>query len=499
MNPFLHYVLEAGVCLAFFYSIYWLFLKKETYFHLNRAYLVSSLLLSFIIPALNISSPFFTIRDAAEGVRLPQTPSLTPDRPIDITAILLVVYAAGVLLLLARLVFHLANLAGVVRRSDIWSCDGLKIVSIEKDFSPFSFLHFVFINSRNLTEVNLRHILAHEEVHIRQCHSLDILLIELVTIMQWFNPFVRPYKKALQETHEYLADFGVIAQGFSTAKYQLLMFEQHVGAKLFEFANNFKQSQIKRRITMMSKIKSRNVAKLKLLLVLPLALFLALAFGSPRPAKTADHTPVPALQEKTAPSQEDSAKKEKIIQAEDELKMLKDNEKKLRTKLASVEDAETKKELEMNLQQVLAKEEAIVSFLQKSGTDPAPGQKKLADEYKMLQQKEMQIREELAKTDDPGKKAELKGSLVKVLEKQDQVKSQVEKSSASEEETIVDLKKDYTMLQQKEKDIRAQLQKTEDPQEKAKLKSLLADVLKKQEMIKAKAEAMRLAAEKKKT
>jgi beta-lactamase regulating signal transducer with metallopeptidase domain len=267
MNPFLHYVLEAGVCLAFFYSVYWLFLKKETYFHLIRAYLVSSLLLSFIIPALNISSPFFIVRDAADGVRLPQIPSFAPDRSIDIAAILLVVYAAGVLLFLARLVLHLANLAGVVRRNGVRSCDGLKIVSIEKDFSPFSFLHFVFINSRNLTEVNLRHILAHEEVHIRQCHSLDILLVELVTIMQWFNPFVRPYKKALQETHEYLADFGVIAQGFSTAKYQLLMFEQHVGAKLFEFANNFKQSQIKRRITMMSKIKSRNVAKLKLLLV----------------------------------------------------------------------------------------------------------------------------------------------------------------------------------------------------------------------------------------
>jgi hypothetical protein len=83
-----------------------------------------------------------------------------------------------------------------------------------------------------------------------------------------------------------LADYGVIAQGFSKAKYQLLMLEQHVGVKLFEFANNFKQSLIKRRITMMTKNKSRSVARFKFLFVLPLASLLVLAFADPKPAES---------------------------------------------------------------------------------------------------------------------------------------------------------------------------------------------------------------------
>ena len=132
----------------------------------------------------------------------------------------------------------------------------MNVVFVENDLAPSSFFNIIFLNPSNISQSDFNRIIAHELVHIKQFHSIDIILLELITILQWFNPFVWPYKKSLQETHEFLADYGVIAQGFSTAKYQLLMFEQHVGVKLFEFANNFKQSQIKRRITMMSKIKS---------------------------------------------------------------------------------------------------------------------------------------------------------------------------------------------------------------------------------------------------
>jgi len=488
MSSFLRYVLEAGVCLGLFYAAYWLFLKKETYFHLNRIFLIAALLLSFIIPALNVSSPFLTAPTAEETIPLSQALSI-PRQSLDNAEILLVVYAAGALLFFSRFIFHLVNLLVVVRKNGARRCNGIKIVSVDKEFSPFSFFSIIFINDRSFNEASRQNILAHEEIHIRQYHSLDILLIELVTIIQWFNPFVRPYKKALQETHEFLADNGVIAQGFSTAKYQLLMFEQHVGAKLFEFANNFKQSQIKRRITMMSKMKSKSAAKLKLLLVLPIASLLVLALADPKPAKTANHTSDPALQENTAQSQEDSIKKQKIAQAEETLRMLKEKESDLQAKLESTSDPEKKKGLEHALQEIMLKEKEIESFLHQRGGLTSGGEN-LAETLQMLKDKEMKIREELDKAADPEKKAELHTLLTKVLDKEAKVKAMIAEGKNAEAPTIEELKKAYTQLKQKEEDIRAQLEKTEDPEKKAELKVYLEEVLKKQAMIKAKAEAM---------
>jgi hypothetical protein len=321
--------------------------------------------------------------------------------------------------------------------------------------------------------------------------------MELVTIFQWFNPFVRPYKKSLQETHEYLADCGVIAQGFSTARYQLLILEQHVGAQLLELANNFKQSQIKRRLTMMSKLKSKNVAKLKLLLVLPLASFLVLAFANPRPTK-AEPSPAPTLQEKAEQSQEEQVKKEKLAQAKDELKILKEKEMDLRKKLETVDGPEKKKELKANLAKVLEKEKMIESFLQNPGVTPRTTEIGLEAEYKILKEKETALRQKLEATNDPEKQAELKDSLKKVLAQQAALKAEIEGDGNSGEYTVEDLKKEYMMLKEKEAAIRAKLEKTEDPEKAAELKVLLEDVLKKQAMTKEKALALEKARQEKK-
>jgi hypothetical protein len=309
---------------------------------------------------------------------------------------------------------------------------------------------------------------------------------------------VRPYKKALQETHEYLADDGVIAQGFSAAKYQLLMFEQHVGAKLFEFANNFKQSQIKRRITMMSKMKSKNVAKLKLLLVLPLASLLVLAFADAKPAKTAQHGPAPGLQEQAAQSQEDVIKKEKIAAAEHEYQMLKEKESDLRAKLEATTDPGKKKDLENALKEVALKEKQIESFLHQEGGAQGSDGENLQYWLNNLKDKEMKVREELGKAEDPQKKADLQALLTKVLDKEAQVKAMIEEGGNTVEPTFEELnkayeelKKAYAQLEKMEADIRAQLEKTLDSEVKAQLKAELEKVLKKQDMIRAKEEAIK--------
>jgi len=497
MSDLLRYIVECGVCLALFYIIYWVLLKDETYFLLNRFYLVSALALSFVIPGFNITSPFRTAGAVSGPVSLGQVQAF-PARSLGFGEVLLIAYMAGVLVYLMRFVFHLIKLRSVVRRYGLQVRRGIKIVSVDREFAPFSFLNIVFLNEKDLNPDDVERILAHERVHIHQGHSLDVLLMELVIVLQWFNPFVWPYKKSLQETHEYLADHGVIAQGFSAVMYKRLVFEQHVGAQLFEFANNFKQSQIKRRLTMMSKIKSRNAAKLKLLFVLPLASLLVLAFADPKPAGTLDHPTVPVLQEKAGQGQEWQVSEEKVAQAKNEYKMLKDKEMKLREKLEATEDAEAKKELEKNLQFVLIKQKEIKSFLAKAGTPPNPGNADLKAEYISLQKTEQKIRDALSQTEDAEKQAELKKKLEMVLAKQADVKTMLAAGNPSTEPTIERLKQEYIALDAKAGDIRAKLKKTTDAKQKAELEDVLKKISQKQEQIKVQAQEMKAAQEAKK-
>jgi beta-lactamase regulating signal transducer with metallopeptidase domain len=376
------YLAEAGCGLALFLTAYRLFLRKETFFQLNRIYLVAAILVSFAAPALRLTSPFFTARDPVDpppSIVSPTTvpaPGASPSSSaavprraaappgivpwISSADFLLVIYAAGVLVCLIRRALLLLRLARFVRRGPVIRSHGLKVVLIAEDLSPFSFLGYVFLNERDVGEEERLRILAHEAVHVRQLHSLDILLVELVAAIQWFNPFVGPYRKCLQETHEYLADAGVVAQGFGQAAYQLLLLERHVGAGSFEFANNFRQSQIKRRILMLSKRKSRGSARLKPLLALPLAAFLALAFADPRPAASA-----------TAPAgQERIAEGGKAAEVQRRLEDLRQEEIRLVRQFAETEDLRQKREILANLNEILRLEEDLLGFPPPGGGAP---------------------------------------------------------------------------------------------------------------------------------
>ncbi|NIM58998.1 MAG: hypothetical protein GTO16_08665, partial [Candidatus Aminicenantes bacterium] len=294
MDNLILYLFEVSVSLALFYSIYWLFLKKETFFAVNRLFLISSILFSFIVPFINasfikISSPIASRQLIERTYFFGQTAS-TQSKTMGIFDILWLVYLIGAGLFLFRLLYKLLKLQILIKKSSVQKINGINVVFIEKDLAPFSFFNFVFVNRSNISGDDFNRIVAHEMIHIRQYHSVDLLVMELLTILQWFNPFVWPYKESLKETHEYLADNAVIAQGCNAAKYQLLIFEQHVGVKLFEFANNFNHSLIKRRITMMTKRKSKRWAKFKVLLILPLLSFLVLTFADSNTAREPDKT-----------------------------------------------------------------------------------------------------------------------------------------------------------------------------------------------------------------
>jgi hypothetical protein len=204
--------------------------------------------------------------------------------------ILMFIYIAISILLLGRFLFRLGQLAALTKGNEIQRINGTKVVYLDKNCSTFSFFNWIFLQKSHTVDKDFSRILTHELVHIKQYHSLDIILIELLSIVLWFNPFVWPYKKSLREIHEYLADQAVIAQGCSLVGYQLLILEQHVGGKLFEFASNFRNSQIKRRLTMLSKTESKRFSRLKVFLVLPLAVLLFLAFADSSPVIVVEDT-----------------------------------------------------------------------------------------------------------------------------------------------------------------------------------------------------------------
>jgi hypothetical protein len=343
----------------------------------------------------------------------------------------------------------------------------VKIVAVERLFSPFSFFDIIFLNPGPSLDANLRRILAHEQVHIRQQHTLDVLLMEVVLSFQWFNPFVWPYKKALQETHEYLADSGVIAQGFSSVRYQLHMFEQNVGASLFEFGNNFKKSQIKRRIIMLSQMKSPGVARLKLLLALPLLAGLVLAFAQPR---LVAGSPAALDQVQAAdPSHE------KNIKVKEELKKLEAMEADIRKQMETTSDEGAKKELKMKLEKIAYMRKDL-SMNNGASSEFSPAERKaMASE---LKEKEAAIKAAYEKSTDENEKAKLKEQLAKLRQKEESLKAMPGKSPAVAPSgfSTDEMKKMLADLKAKQSDLKAKIGETTDPAEKADLEKMLKKI-----------------------
>ena len=494
MDNLILYLFEVSVSLALFYSIYWLFLKKETFFAVNRLFLISSILFSFIIPLINasfikISSPIASHQLIERTYVFGQTAS-TQTNTLGIFDILWLIYIIGAGLFLLRFLYKLLKLHILIKKSSIQKINGVNVIFIEKDLAPFSFFNRVFINKSNISGDDFNRIVAHEMIHIRQYHSVDLLVMELLTIFQWFNPFVWPYKESLKETHEYLADNAVIAQGCNAAKYQLLIFEQHVGVKLFEFANNFNHSQIKRRITMMTKRKSKRWAKFKVLLVLPLFSFLVLTFADsnttrePDKAKQKDAENALITQGDAKDSthakdqkkaEEEKKKKELAKRVLEETKKIEMSIEELKKKYKETDDPEMKKKIK---EKAAALEKKMMKLKQAQKVETHEKTIKLKEGQKVDEEKKMKLKEgqkvdiyiyttsndgllELEKlekkykaTDDPELKKEIKMKM-----------TQLKKNIESEKEIEMMIKK-----------LETKYKATDDPELKKKIKQKLTQL-----------------------
>ncbi len=284
MNDFLIYLMQSAFCLAALYLIYWLFLRKDTFFRANRFYLISSLFLSFTLPLFKV--PVFYSDPEVTYVVILETVNVTAENISSgimnnwtIYQTLLIIYLTGVVLFLIRFIFQLFQLFWIINKYGVAEENGLKIVKLEKNFSSFSYFNYVFLSESITSDENRNEIIKHEMAHIQQHHSLDLIILELFIVFQWFNPVIWLYKFSLKGIHEFLADDKLLSSGTNKLFYQTLLLNQLVGIQINDLTNNFNQSLIKQRFIMMTKIKSKGKAKWKYILPVPVTVLLIAFFA----------------------------------------------------------------------------------------------------------------------------------------------------------------------------------------------------------------------------
>ncbi|TDQ07044.1 BlaR1 peptidase M56 [Pedobacter metabolipauper] len=268
----LYYLIEANIYLAVFYGFYRLFLHNETFYSVNRYYLILCTLISFSLPFLQIGY-FYNLLGMEQNreTDLNQIPVHMAEAGSEYDLLKLVstiAYLAMASFLAVKLMARVYKLIVLALNAKRTRHDKVNFVELNSSETAFSFFNLLFINPA-ITEKET--ILKHEMVHIRQKHSLDILFFEFIQIINWFNPVTHFIKKDIKLVHEYIADDITTKTDIQKHDYAMFLIQNSFGVTPNQLTNQiFNQSILKRRINMLNQKRSGDRARLKLLLVLPI-------------------------------------------------------------------------------------------------------------------------------------------------------------------------------------------------------------------------------------
>jgi len=291
METIFTFLLHASAGITLFYLVFWLFLRKETFYSANRWFLIMALASAVLLPLFplqysvlveveNSKPALQTITDTFKNIPVISEQEETIN--FSWTQALLLIYITGVAIFLLRLLSQTFILIHLMIKYRIKSLNGVRIVENEKYGLPFSFFNIVFINPKFHTQDDLPEILAHEKVHIRENHWFDLLFIELLTVIFWFNPFIWLFERSIKQNHEYLADKGVLAQGHTVGKYQAILVNQLMGMQIIGVTNNLNFALSTNRLKMMTKKKTPYIKRAKFAWTLPIVALLLFAFAEPQ-------------------------------------------------------------------------------------------------------------------------------------------------------------------------------------------------------------------------
>ncbi|RLD59252.1 MAG: hypothetical protein DRJ05_06685 [Bacteroidetes bacterium] len=308
MDKILVYIVWSGLSLILLYGFYYFILRKETCFGCIRLYLLFSLIFSLLIPFV---PDWANVQNFIPGnISLTLKPVvINPENVLSGSVrenpfwqLYIWVYLSGLIIGILRLLVQLVHIFVLIQKTGIRRQLDAKVVYTGKPFTNFSFFNIVFLNSSSKEGDEINQIISHEKIHILQKHYLDLLFIELMTIIFWFNPVIWLYKHSLKAVHEYLADEGVLATGYRKESYQKILLNQTFGIQLYALTNNFNRSIIKRRFTMMSKQKRKSQTIVKTLLGVPLMLLIVFVVSCNTGAKDEGIEPSTTKNEEPGPN-----------------------------------------------------------------------------------------------------------------------------------------------------------------------------------------------------
>lgn len=233
------YLLQMTICSLLLLAVYYFFLEKETMHRFKRFYLLFSLVLSIAIPFISIEIsgdsfligklPFTEAQIITNDIEFTNEQFVVPEKTKTVNPlnILFIGYIAIAGILLSRFLINIARLIIVIKKNERVVLGNIKIVLTDAESIPHSFGNYIFLN-KNEYKAGLieEEVLMHEMTHVRQCHSLDILFIELLLILFWFNPILYLYKNRIKLNHEFLADEGVISAYNDVPHYQMILIDK---------------------------------------------------------------------------------------------------------------------------------------------------------------------------------------------------------------------------------------------------------------------------------
>ncbi len=269
------YILKASAILALFLLVYQIFLKNETFFTLNRFFLLSGLLAALLLPFVTLKDEVLIQESALNTAPAVNGMTVSDSGPFDWRNALLWAYLPGIFICTGIVFRQLLGLFSIIRKEKTLPHDGYVLIPSTYIKSPFSFFRYIFYNPQVHDQAELQLILEHEKAHGKQLHSLDILLARVTAIVLWINPMVWWYQKIVQQNLEYLADAQAVSDLSSIREYQYALLKVSGNQTTPPLVSHFNQSLIKKRIVMLQRNQSKSIHVLKYLLILPmLALFL---------------------------------------------------------------------------------------------------------------------------------------------------------------------------------------------------------------------------------
>ena len=290
----IEYIIKIILCSAMFLLVYFIFLEKEKMYRFSRFYLLFSIVFSLIVPSITIqiekNAPLQTMSEFISApdeiisdTNLPQeiSANATATSHLNKESVLLLVYCIITAFLLIMFIKNLFKIYSKIKGKEYVSYNSSRIILTNENLTPHSFLNCMFLNKTVFEKGEIEEeILCHELTHIKQYHTIDVLLIELITVFFWFNPFVFLYKRAIKLNHEFLADEGVINKFQNISAYKYLLIRKTSQQKSFAITSQFNFLITKKRLVMITKYTSLRMAFLKQCLVITVLIIAVFVFSS---------------------------------------------------------------------------------------------------------------------------------------------------------------------------------------------------------------------------